>query len=93
MRTRLLATAAVFPAALTGTAVWLITPWSPATAADLAAAGASAGLAVLGWAGFAFLAAWTRPERAEWTPEEAEALKRGTDLAKLLDATPRKGKR
>jgi hypothetical protein len=93
VRARILATAAVFPVALTGTAVWLITPWAPATVADLAAAGASAALALLGWAGFAFLAAHTRPERAEWTPEEAAALKRGADLAKLLDATPRKGKR
>ena len=93
MRTRLLATAAVFPAALTGTAVWLITPWSPATAADLAAAGASAGLAVLGWAGFAFLAAWTRPERAEWTPEEIAALHDTTGLRRVLDAAPRRGRR
>jgi hypothetical protein len=93
VRARILATAAVFPVALTGTAVWLLTPWAPATPADLAAAAASAALAILGWAGFAFLAAQTRPERAGWTPEEIAALHDTRGLRRVLDAAPRKGRR
>lgn len=81
MRTRILVAAAVFPAAFTGAAAWLA-PWSPAAIA-------SAALAVLGWAGFAFLAAWTRAPatRAQWSRRQAAELK------ELLDAAPKRGKR
>jgi len=93
VRARILSAAAVFPVAFTALALWLLTPWAPATGSDLAAAAASAALAFLGWAGFAFLAAWTRPERAEWTRAEIAALKDRMDLKELLDATPKRGRR
>jgi hypothetical protein len=93
LRALVLSAAAVFPAALTGTAVWLLTPWAPATAGDVAAAVASAVLAFLGWAGLALLAARTRPERAKWTPEETAALYDTRGLRRVLDAAPRRGRR
>ncbi len=81
MRALILVTAAVFPAAFTGAAAWL-TPWSPAALA-------SAALALLGWAGFALLAAWTRAPatRAQWSRRQAAELKA------LLDAPPKRGRR
>jgi hypothetical protein len=85
--------AAVFPVSFTALAVWLLTPWAPATGTDLEAAGASAVIAIAGWAGLAVFADRRRTERAAWTPDEIAAMYDTRGLRRVLDATPKRGKR